>query len=76
MTSTYQKQEGCNSGIHPNNKIIISSSYTSLQAKMAKLGNQIKVVFRKGFLYHSVEQVLPASSNRHEVESNTIFLSD
>jgi hypothetical protein len=46
---------------------------TSLQAKMAQQGKQMRVGVREGFAYHSVKLVLLANGNRYEFDSNRFF---
>jgi hypothetical protein len=42
---------------------------------MAQQGKQMRVGAHEGFAYRSVKLVLLANGNRHEVDSNTYFLS-
>ncbi len=51
-----------------------SQVLSSLQAKMAQQGKQMRVGARKGLAYHSVKLVLLANGNRCDVDYNTLFL--
>ncbi len=63
--------EVCNLRIPLNYKILISS-LTSLRAKMAQQGKQMRVGAREGFAYHSVKLVSLAKC-RYGGDSNTFF---